>query len=47
MTHYELWVDGDFVFCCDSLVILIVYADNYGIDIESDMVWIVKVEGEI
>lgn len=47
MTHYELWIDGDCVCYCYSLVTMVIYADNYEIDIESDKVQIVKVEGEI
>lgn len=47
MTHYELWVDGDCVCVGYSLVTIIVYAGNCEIDIESDKVRIVEVEGEI
>lgn len=47
ITHYELWVDGEFQCSYYSLVTIVEYAETIDVDVYSDKVTIKKVEGEI
>lgn len=47
ITHYELWVDGEFQCSYYSLVSILVYAEMIDVDVYSDKVTIKNVEGEI
>lgn len=47
ITHYELWVDGEYQCSYYSLVNILVFAEMIDVDVCSDKVTIIKVEGEI